>query len=309
MADKKEKEQETPPMATWIITVLSTIPELNAIYQAVKNPDGSFKYDAAVIAGMINDTDWYRLNGPTVAQKLIDKIKGGQNNYVEGVNEFRQSASKVATELGLDASDPIVSNYLAALGENAFLHNWSPQQIEGVIASNPDIIAKVSGGLYTAQTQDISDWANTMGFNVTAGDRTNYTQRLLGLVNKDGVRVRSTVDDIKAEIRDNAATRFAPFADQIKAGVSLWDLTSAYRQKTADLLELDPDTIKWDDPLFKDGKIFQSTDATTGKIIARPLWEVDKMIKADDRWQFTKNADFTYMNYGRAMITKFGGAA
>ena len=295
-----------PPMSTWIITAMQTIPELNNLYQKVKNPDGSFKYTAEVIAGMINDTDWYRLNGPTVAQKLIDRIKGGENNYREGVNEYRQIVSKTASDLGLDASDPMVSNYLSALGENAYLHNWTPSQLEGVITSNPEIVKQIKGGLYTAQTQDVADWAQTMGMNLSAADRTNYTQRLMGLTDKNGVRVRSSVDDIKAEIRKNTATKYSVFAEQINAGVSLWDLTSNYRQKAADLLEVDPDTIKWDDPLFKDGKIFQSVDPKTGQIVARPLWEADKMIKEDSRWQYTKNAADSYdkMTYG--ILQKFG---
>jgi hypothetical protein len=302
--------KDAPPMSTWIITALSQIPELNAVYQKVKNPDGSFKYDAATIATMINDTDWYRLNGPTVAQKLLDRIKGGENNYREGVNEFRLSASKVATDLGLDASDPTVSSYLSALGENAYLHGWTTTQIEGVITSNPDIVKKIKGGLYAAQVQNVADYANTMGVIVSAGDRTNYTQRLLGLTDKNGVRVRSTEDDIKAEIRKNTATKYGVFADQINAGVSLWDLTSNYRSKAADLLEVDPDTIKWDDPLFKDGKIFQSVDPKDpSKIVARPLWEADKMIRGDERWQYTKNANDQYDKYAYSILQKFGMVA
>jgi len=298
---------EAPPMSTWIIMALQSIPELNSVYQKVRNADGSFKYDAATIASMINDTDWYRLNGPTVAQKLLDRIKGGENNYREGVNEFRLSASKVATDLGLDASDPTVSSYLSALGENAYLHGWTTTQIEGVITSNPDIVKKVKGGLYSAQTQDIADYARTMGATVTDGDRTNYTQRLMGLTDKNGVRVRSSVDDIKSEIRKNTATKYGVFADQINAGVSLWDLTSNYRQKVADLLEVDPDTIKWDDPLFKDGKIFQSVDPKDpSKIVARPLWEADKMIRGDERWQYTKNAADQYDKFGYSILQKFG---
>ena len=298
--------KDAPPMSTWIITAMQTIPELNNLYQKVRNTDGSFEYTAEVIAGMINDTDWYRLNGPTVAQKLIDRIKGGENNYREGVNEYKQIVSKTASDLGLDASNPQISSYLAALGENAYLHNWTPSQLEGIITSNPEIVKQIKGGLYTAQTQDVADWAQTMGMTLTAGDRTNYTQRLMGLTDKNGVRVRSSVDDIKAEIRKNTATKYSVFADQINAGVTLWDLTSNYRQKAADLLEVDPDTIKWDDPLFKDGKVFQSVDPNTGKVVARPLWEADKMIKADSRWQYTKNAADSYdkMTYG--ILQKFG---
>ena len=297
------------PISTWIIAMLQQVPELNSLYQAVKKPDGSFKYEADVLAAMINDTEWYRANGPTVAQKLIDRFKGGENAYREGVQEFRQSVSKVASDLGLDASDPAISAYLSSLSENAYLHNWTPTQLEGVITSNPEIVKQIKGGIYSAQTQDIADWAQTMGINLTAGDRTNYTQRLVGLADKNGVRVKSSVDDIKAEIRKNTSTKYGVFSDQINAGVSLWDLTSNYRQKTAELLEVDPDTIKWDDPLFKDGKIFQSVDPNSGKIVARPLWEAAKMIKADPRWQYTKNADETYMGYGKAMLTKFGAVS
>jgi hypothetical protein len=296
-------------MSTWIITALQTIPELNAVYQRVRNADGSFKYDANTIAMMINDTDWYRVNGPKVAGKLLDRIKGGENAYREGVNEYRQIVSKTATELGLDASDPAISNYLSALGENAYLHDWTPSQLEGVITSNPEIVKKIKGGVYAAQTQDIADYANTMGMNLTDGDRTNFTQRLLGLTDKNGVRVRSTVDDIKSEIKNNTATRFASLAPQINAGVSLWDLTSAYRQKISDLLEVDPDSIKWDDPLMKDGKIFQSVDPKTGQITARPLWEADKMVRADERWQYTKNATDTYDKYTFGMLNKMGMVA
>lgn len=297
------------PISTWIIAMLQQVPELNSLYQAVKKPDGSFKYEADVLAAMINDTEWYRANGPTVATKLIDRFKGGENAYREGVQEFRQSVSKVASDLGLDASDPAISAYLSSLSENAYLHNWTPTQLEGVITSNPEIVKQIKGGLYSADTQDIADWAQTMGINLTAGDRTNYTQRLVGLADKNGVRVKSSVDDIKAEIRKNTSTKYGVFSDQINAGVSLWDLTSNYRQKTAELLEVDPDTIKWDDPLFKDGKIFQSVDPNSGKIVARPLWEAAKMIKADPRWQYTKNADETYMGYGKAMLTKFGAVS
>lgn len=301
---------EAPPMATWIVNALSQIPELNAVYQKVRNADGSFKYDAATIATMINDTEWYRLNGPTVAQKLLDRIKGGENAYREGVNEFRQSVSKVATELGLDASDPDVSSYLSALGENAYLHSWTPAQIEGVVTSNPDIVKKISGGLFAAQAQDIADYANTMGTIISAGDRTNYTQRLLGLTDKNGVRVRSSVDDIKAEIRKNTATKYAVFADQINAGVSLWDLTDNYRAKVADKLGIDKDAIRWDDPLFKDGKIFQSVDPKDpSKIIARPLWEADKMIMADERWQYSKEADELYSKWTYGTLQKMGVVA
>jgi len=101
-----------------------------------------------------------------------------------------------------------------------------------------------------------------------------------------------------------------PFlADDFTAGRTLWDVTSVQRKKWADLLEVDEDTLDWNDPLWKDGKIFSMVDEKTGKMVMRPSWDAEKLIKQDERWQYTENATRLYEGYGIGMLNKFGYAA
>jgi hypothetical protein len=77
----------------------------------------------------------------------------------------------------------------------------------------------------------------------------------------------------------------------------------------ANLLERSEDDLDWNEPLWKDGKIFTMTDEKTGKIVARPAWDAEKLVKQTEDWQFTENATRMYENYGIGILNKFGLAA
>ena len=296
---------------TWIINLLKNTPDLLKIYEDSFDPKtGKAKLDAAVIAQKIQATDWYITNGPTVAANLAAKYKYGQNYYNEKVTGFKNTVSALAASIGMNTADPTIAAELASVAETAFLHGWDNNTIEANMVGNKKLFTSVKGGAYAAGVQEIGDYANLYGVGLTDTQRKDYQGRLLGTIDPTtGIRSRSSADDIKMEIRNKAANTYSVFADQIKAGQSLWDITSAYRTKMADVLEMDPEAIKWDDPLWKDGKIFQSVDPATGKISARPLYEVDKMLRADDRWQYTKNANDTYSKYTYSILNKFGMVA
>ena len=293
----------------WIINLVKTIPELNSIYQSSFDPKtGKATLTADVIAQKIQASNWYITNGPTVAGNLAAKFKYGQNYYNEKVSGFKNTVSALASNIGIDATDPAVSAELSSLAETAFLHGWDNTTVEANMISNSKLFTSIKGGAYANTVQDLGDYANLYGISLTDTQRKDYQGRLVGTVDANGIRIRSSADDIKTELRNKAAATYSVFADQIKAGQSLWDITSAYRAKMADVLEMDPEAIKWDDPLWKDGKIFTAVDKD-GKMSMRPLYEVDKMLREDSRWQYTKNANDTYSKYTGAILTKFGMAA
>jgi hypothetical protein len=63
-----------PTMTSWIINLLKNVPQLKAIYDAVRNPTtGEFLYAEGVIVDMITSSDWYLNNGPTVAAAIAGK--------------------------------------------------------------------------------------------------------------------------------------------------------------------------------------------------------------------------------------------
>jgi hypothetical protein len=181
--------------------------------------------------------------------------------------------------------------------------------MENQIIGNSDIVGKISGGAYAAAVDDLAEYGNLMGFTLSENTVKDYQRRLIGEVTEGGLRSRATPDQIKKEIRDKQALLYPMFADDFSVGRTLWDVTALQRKKWADLLEMNEDDLDWNDPLWKDGKIFTMVDEKTGKVVARPAWDAEKLIKQDERWQYTENATKTYDKWGTAILTKFGMAA
>lgn len=299
-----------PTMTSWIVSLLKNVPQLKAIYDAVRDPvTGKFLYAEGVIVDMITSSDWYLNNGPTVAGQIAGKYKYGEKWYNQGVNEYKIVISGIARSLGLDLQDPTIATYITGLAETSFLNGWENDYIENAIVSNKDIFGKAGGGAYLGQVQDITSYANLMGVPISQQTATDYQRRLIGEVTPDGLRVKATPEQIKKEIADKQALLYPVFADDFAVGRTLWDVTSLHRKKWADLLEVDEDTLDWSDPLWKDGKIFTMTDEKTGKVVMRPAWDAEKLIKQDERWQYTENATRLYEGYGIRMLNKFGLAA
>jgi hypothetical protein len=301
--------QAKPTMTTWIVNLLKNVPELKNIYDAVRNPDGSFNTTVNAIVDMITSSSWYLTNGPTVAANVASRYKFGEKFYQQKVDQYKITLSGLAAGIGLDVNDPAIADYLESLAETSFLNGWDENYIENTIIGNADIVNKISGGAYEKSVQDLAEYGNLMGFTLSDTTRKDYQRRLIGEVTEGGLRARTTPDQIKKEIRDKQALLYPMFADDFAVGRTLWDVTALQRKKWADLLELNEDDLDWNDPLWKDGKIFTMTDEKTGKIVARPAWDAEKLIKQDERWQYTENATRTYDKWGVGILNKFGMVA
>lgn len=310
MADPFDKDPlgtGKPSMTTWIVNLLKNVPELKNIYDTVRDPNtGKFLYNADAITDMITSSSWYLSNGPTVAGNVAARFKFGEKFYQQKVNEYKITVSALARAMGLDVADPSISEYLSGLAETSFLNGWDENYIENTIVSNADIVGKISGGAYANQILDLNEYANLMGVKLSDQTKSNYQRRLIGEVGIDGLRKAASVDELKKEIVNQQSLLYPMFSDDFAVGRTLWDVTSLQRKKWADLLEVDEDTLDWDDPLWKDGKIFTMMDEKSGKVVARPVWDSEKLVKNDERWKYTENAARTYEQYGLNILGRFG---
>jgi hypothetical protein len=302
-------DKTKPSMTTWIVNLLKNVPELRNIYDSVRNPDGSFNRTADAIVDMITSSTWYLDNGPTVAANVAGRYKFGEKFYQEKINQYKVTISSLATQIGLDLTDPGVADYLESLAETSYLNAWDEDYIENTIIGNKDIVGKIGGGVYESAVQDMAEYGNLMGFTLSENTIKDYQRRLIGEVTEGGLRTRATPEQIKKEIRDKQALLYPMFADDFAVGRTLWDVTSSQRKVWANLLEKSEDDLDWNDPLWKDGKIFTMTDEKTGKIVARPAWDAEKLVKQTEDWQYTENATRLYEGYGIGILNKFGMAA
>jgi hypothetical protein len=305
LAGSKEK----PSMTSWISNLLKNVPELQKIYNTVYDPKKKeFIYSEDAIVNLITSSNWYLTNGPKVAANIAARYKFGEKYYNQQISQYKITISAIARTLGLDIADAKVASYLSGLAETSYLNGWDDAYIENTIVSNGDMIGSIAGGAYATQVQNLAEYANLMGVSLSETDRKNYQARLVGTVGPNGLRQASNLDALKKEVVDQQSLLYPMFSDDFAAGRTLWDVTALHRKKWADLLEVSPDSLDWNDPLWKDGKIFTMVDEKSGKVLARPVWDAEKLIKKDERWQYTENADRTYEAYGLGILNKFGFA-
>jgi hypothetical protein len=150
----------------------------------------------------------------------------------------------------------------------------------------------------------------------TAGD---YQQQLTSWASKNGIKLsndaaaqfierltlkQQTLDDAKQEIRNTYMIgAFPAWEDQIRKGIDPDSILSPYRSAAANLLEIPEDQLGWDDQIIK--KAMQGVDAN-GKPSVVPLWEYERQVRQDPRWQKTDNAYKTYTDVGTSILRMFG---
>jgi hypothetical protein len=69
------------------------------------------------------------------------------------------------------------------------------------------------------------------------------------------------------------------------------------------LLEIEPDDISFDDPLLQRGLQGVGPD---GKPSVVPLYDFQRQVREDPRWQYTDNAYATYTDVGTKLLQMFG---
>lgn len=154
------------------------------------------------------------------------------------------------------------------------------------------------GGSVLGKINNLKDYAYEYGVNTILGK--NYWDKISDSLFAGTI----TEDDIQEEIKGYAASAFPAYAEGIKAGRSFNLQTSALRQTVANLLEVDPDTVNNDNPVFKQLTGYVNPKTGAPEIIS--LWEAEKIVKGRDEWLYTKNARDTFDNLGLKVLRDWG---
>jgi hypothetical protein len=89
----------------------------------------------------------------------------------------------------------------------------------------------------------------------------------------------------------------------LSADYGVRDAANSYLAQMSRLLEIDPESIELNDPLLT--RAFGSAQEANGSPKLMSLWDFQKSIRADERWQNTLDATQTYdsigMQLGKAM--------
>lgn len=272
----------------------NSIPELKTILS--RAAAGNWSPDE--FSRAVQDSGWWRNNSDAVKQfRLLKVTKPGE--FADQRDQLVKKTLTIATEMGvfIPRGSP-----LSNLVTMAQLHGWDEARLRQQIGLSLGTAGIEKGSTYGGQAGQIQQQLRTAYYDMGVpynGWRINMDVRSI-------LAGRSTVEAVQARLSDTAISAFPALAEQIRAGETVRQIADPYIQTQAQLLEVPPDTITLQDRMVRQG--LQHRDAD-GKIGLMPLWQFEQQVKADPRWDRTKNARDDYAAVGHQIGREWGFAS
>jgi len=238
--------------------------------------------------------EWFQKWNSNQQEALKDKALN-PTDYAESVRLRADDIRATADSLGV----PLTEAEVGYLAEQSRINKWTATQIQNNLApylksavgENRDL----TGAAGDVQTE-LSDWARMNGIDISPDQMARYVS--------SGAFGKQSINDIKAELRKTyMAGAYPAWADKIAAGVDIADIAAPYKSTMAKLLEIDENNIDLNDQLLQRG--LQGVGAD-GKPSVVPLYEFQKQIRNDPRWQKTDNAYSAYASVADDILSMFG---
>jgi hypothetical protein len=294
------------PKTAWIgylQATFKTLPlefknEIDKIFEQALRPNSGWTQDTFNEA--IKQTKWYQTTYPSVRQFFIESNDPrNAANFAEKLQNQTDSISAKLEQLGVRAQqlDPVSGKYysntqtIQGIAMASIQNNWNDVQLTQHLGDNAQLLF-TGGGAIGSSVEKIKSAALLYGINID-NKYLNKIQTSL-LDPSDGRDTQWYLN----EMQNQAIDLYKPFAESIKSGRTLYEITNNYRTKMSNLLEVDSENITWQDLM---GKVI---DPTTGN--ARMESEFTKQLKQDPLWQYTKNAKETYSNMSLDLMKQFG---
>ena len=235
-------------------------------------------------------SDFYRSNNAIARQR-----KTAQTNqpgvYAKDLDAYKISAKKRLIQNGVQWTPGVEKQV-----ELGYQNGMTEDQVDQLIVKS-GAMGKL-GGNTMSTVSSLQSYANAYG----VGNLLNssyWDTKSTALFAGD-----TTADDIMNDIKNLSASAYPAYAEGIKNNVSLSALASNVTSTVANLLEIDPDTVDFNNPLVK--RIMGYVNPTTGKQEIMPQWMVDKTVKSTDEWLYTNNARNTIDSLTTKVFSDWG---
>lgn len=249
--------------------LLAAYPELQAVYALFKQGK-----TAAALESLYK-TDYYKNLSPAV--KTRSKLKLEQPGvYADSFDKYKLQAKKRLVSTGIKIDDATLN----LLAQQAYDQGLDDNQFDRLIQSSGKILGY--GGETLGSVSDLQAYSRAFGvdnmFNKAYWD-SQSAELAIG---------NTTAEDIQANIREVAASAYPSYAESIRKGVSVDALASAYKASYASILEVDPDSVDYNNTRLR--RALQYIDPKTGQPGVMPIWMFEKELRSAPEWEYTNNA-------------------
>lgn len=268
----------------------------NDLRKVIRNSDG----DTTIITAYVNrefpKVEYFKNLYGAQAEA---EIQGARPELAADVNRAvdvkRQAVNAAIEKYGIELPE----GQLDILAREAWRNNWGVTEIDlnlrPFLADTLETGEDLKGTAGDFQN-DLSQWASRNGLSIDRSMIAKYVGNMtLG---------QQTLDDVKQELRDMYLVGSYPaWADRIQQGYDPEVIAAPGKARIAKMLEMEESQITFDDPLLQ--KYMQGV-GNDGKPRVVPLYELNKIIREDPRWDQTDDAYETYTKVGTDLLRIFG---
>ena len=262
-------------------SLIAAFPELKEVYDLFLKKDyteARLKYFA---------TNYYK--NITETGKTRQGLKAtAPGQYAQQLDAYRLGQRKRLVGKGINLDDTTF-NQLTAEGFDSGLDE---NQLDVKILNSGKL--GTIGGTTLGMVNTLKTYADDYGVNQLL-NKSWWDQKSMDLF-----AGKTTDDDIEQELRNMSASAYAAYAPGIMAGRTLASQTSALKQSYATLYGVDPDSVQWSNPTFM--KLTQYVDPKTKQPVPIPLWEAEKILKSQEDYLYTKNAQDSFNDIGERIL-------
>jgi hypothetical protein len=248
-------------------------PELRPLLdQAIKG-----EWDSARFQRELANTAWYKRFSER--QRAIGVQKATDPaTWAKTLEAKKLEVQALANHMGIT-----LGKNVGLWAERAIANEWDEGALRAAWANTRGLTFATANGGLTGEAGEVENHIRetyaAYGIPVSA-DRIKQVARWV-------IGGQNSLGGIDNEVRAQAKKQYAQFATEFDQGMTLKEIADPYIQQMANTLELPGSQINLDDPAIK--KALQFKDAK-GVAQVKPLWQFERELKDDSRWQYTKQA-------------------
>jgi hypothetical protein len=271
----------------WAKDLIDSVPELKQLFEDAAE-EGLFDPASGATGqkrfeSRVQDSKWFKENSLTARQMMaLEQTDPGQ--FAELLETEKMRVIAQGSDLGFPISDANATN----LARQSLMGNWMGegrgQKLNDALMNmaGADALAGMGGALgdSTSSTGSMGEYVRTLR-DTAAMNGISFDDGYYNDLARSALTGLTQIDDSIAEIREQAAGLWPPYAEKIRAGYNARDLASSYIQNMASVLQIDPQSISLDDPYIQ-GSITAFDDQ--GNPRSKSLWEQSNDLRKDPRW-------------------------
>ncbi len=248
-------------------------------------------WEPARFVAELRKTKWFQKHSEAARNATILRTTDPAT-WKAKTNQAAAVVKDMAVKMGAQLSDET----LRRIVNNVLTFGWNDAQIQDTLAGSIKMGSQDTyGGQAAVNAESLRALAQNNGVKIGDAQLRQWLVR---------IGAGEDIAGFEQYVRNMAKSAFPGFEKELDAGMNVRDLADPYVQQMAQTLELSPDSLDLFDPTIR--KALQTTDPTTGKLVAKPIWQFEQDLKQDPRWLQTNNARETLDHTTRNILNMWG---